>query len=95
MVGDLPAGVLLALVVVRAEVLVTRAGGGQQLVVDLQLGVPERDLGFDLAAAAGQPPVAAPSSIVDEGYSAANGLATGACPGQGPGAPPSPPGNLS
>ena len=47
--GDLPAGVLLALVVVRAEVLVTRTAGGQQLVVDLQLGVPERDLGSDLA----------------------------------------------
>jgi hypothetical protein len=57
-VGDLAAGAALALVVVRSEVLILQAGGGQQLVVDLQLGVAERDLGFELAAAAGQPPVA-------------------------------------
>ena len=41
-----------ALVVVRAEVRVTHAGIGQQLVIDLQLGVPDRDLGLGLAAAA-------------------------------------------
>jgi len=57
-VGDLAAGGGLALVVVRAEVLIPQAGAGQQLVVDLQLGVAERDHGFGLAAAAGQPPVA-------------------------------------
>src|SRR5260221_3131413 len=57
-VGDLAAGAGLALVVVRAEVGVAGAGAGQQLVVDLQLGVAEGDLGFGLAAAAGQPPVA-------------------------------------
>jgi hypothetical protein len=58
-VGDLAAGVALALVVVSAEVLIPHAGVGQQLVVDLQLGVvADRDLGFGLAAAAGQPPVA-------------------------------------
>ena len=42
-VGDLAAGVALALVVVRAEVLISHAGVGQQLVVDLQLGVPDGD----------------------------------------------------
>src|SRR5690348_16605047 len=57
-VGDLAADVALALVVVRAEVLIAHAGVGQQLVVDLQLGVPGGDQGFGLAAAAGQPPVA-------------------------------------
>src|SRR5713101_5139093 len=57
-VGDLAAGADLAFVAVRAEVGVARAGGGQQLVVDLQLGVAERDEGFGLAAAPGQPPVA-------------------------------------
>jgi hypothetical protein len=57
-VGDLAADVTLALVVVRAEVFVSRAGVGQQLVVDLQLGVADGDLGFGFAAFAGQPPVA-------------------------------------
>ena len=38
--GDLAADVALALVVVRAEILIAHAGVGQQLVVDLQLGVP-------------------------------------------------------
>ena len=57
-VGDLPADAGLALVVVRAEVLIPRAGAGQQGVVDLQLGVADRDQGFGLAAAAGDPPVA-------------------------------------
>src|SRR5208282_5295727 len=57
-VGDLPADVCLALVVVGAEVLIPHAGVGQQLVVDLQLGVAEGDLGFGLAAAAGQLAVA-------------------------------------
>jgi hypothetical protein len=57
-VGDLAAGVALAFVVVRPEVLVAGAGAGEQGVVDLQLGVAEGDLGFGLAAAAGQPPVA-------------------------------------
>ncbi|MBV9381498.1 MAG: hypothetical protein JO242_12605 [Streptosporangiaceae bacterium] len=52
-VGDLPADGGLALVVVRAGILITQAGAGQQLVVDLQLGVPSRGLGFGLAAAAG------------------------------------------
>ena len=50
--GDLAADVTLALVVVRAEVLIPHAGVGQQLVVDLQLGVAEGDAGFGLAAAA-------------------------------------------
>jgi hypothetical protein len=57
-VGDLAADVAAALVVVRAEVLVPHARVRQQLAVDLQLGVADRDLGFELAAAAGQPPVA-------------------------------------
>jgi hypothetical protein len=57
-VGDLAADVALALVVVGAEVLVARAGVRQQRVVDLQLGVAQRDLGSGRAAAAGQPPVA-------------------------------------
>jgi hypothetical protein len=42
-----------ALVIVGAEVLVPHAGVGQELVVDLQLGVADRDLGFGFAAAAG------------------------------------------
>jgi len=58
MVGDLPAGTGLAFVVVRAEILIPGAGAGQQGVVDLQLGVAEGDLGFGLATAADQPPVA-------------------------------------
>src|SRR5690242_13995304 len=57
-VGDLAAGAVLAFVVVRAEVLIACAGGGQQLVVDLELGVAEGDLGFELAAAAGETAVA-------------------------------------
>jgi hypothetical protein len=57
-VSDLPADVALALVIVSAEILIPHAGVGQQLVVDLQLGVADGDLGFGLAAAAGQPPVA-------------------------------------
>ncbi len=57
-VGDLPAHAGLAVVVVGAEVVVAGAGAGEQGVVDLQLGVAECDLGFGLAAAAGQPPVA-------------------------------------
>src|SRR5215831_10367933 len=57
-VRDLAAGAALALVVIRAEVLIPQAGGGQQFVVDLQLGVANADLGFELAAAAGEPPVA-------------------------------------
>ncbi len=57
-VGDLAAGAGLAVVVVRAEVLIPHAGAGEQRVVDLQLGVAEGDLGFGLAAAAGQPPAA-------------------------------------
>jgi len=52
-VGDLPADAGLAVVVVRSEVLIACAGAGQQLVVDLELGVPDRDLGFGFAAAAG------------------------------------------
>jgi hypothetical protein len=56
-VGDLPAGAGLVLVVVRAEVLIPGAGAGQQLVVDLQLGVADRDQGFGLSAAADEPPV--------------------------------------
>jgi len=54
-VGDLPAGAL-ALVVVRAEVLIARAGAGQQPVVDLQLGVAEGDLGLGFPAAAARRP---------------------------------------
>ena len=50
--------VALALVVVRAEVGVAHAGVGQQLVVDLQLGVPGGDACFGRAASSGQPPVA-------------------------------------
>jgi hypothetical protein len=57
-VGDLAADIALALVVVRAEVFIPHTGVGQQLVVDLQLGVADPDLGFGFAAAAGQPPVA-------------------------------------
>ena len=49
-VGDLPADVALALVVVRAEVFIPGAGAGEQGVVDLQLGVAEGDLGFGGAA---------------------------------------------
>ena len=56
-VADLPADLGAALVVVRAEVLISRAGAGQQRVVDLQLGVADGDQGFGFAAAAGQPPV--------------------------------------
>src|SRR5215510_4379650 len=48
-VADLAADVALALVVVRAEVLIAHAGVGQQLVVDLQLGVPDGNHGFGLA----------------------------------------------
>ncbi len=59
-VGDLAAGAGLPLVVVRAEVLIPGAGAGEQLVVDLQLGAAEGDLGFGFAAAAGQPPVPGP-----------------------------------
>jgi hypothetical protein len=47
-VGDLPAGGGLVVVVVGAEVGVAHAGVGQQLVVDALLGVPERDAGFGL-----------------------------------------------
>jgi hypothetical protein len=43
-VGDLAAEGGLALVVVGAEVLVSHAGVGQQLVVDPELGVAEGDL---------------------------------------------------
>jgi hypothetical protein len=57
-VGDLPADAALAFVVVRAEVLIAHAGVGQQLVVDLQLGVPGGDAGLGRAASSGQPPVA-------------------------------------
>jgi hypothetical protein len=57
-VGYLPADPGLPVVVVRAEVLIAHAGAGQQLVVDPQLGVPDRDLGFGFAAAAGQPSAA-------------------------------------
>src|SRR2546421_7105526 len=57
-VGDLPADAALALVIVRAEVLMPHAGVGQQLVVDLQLGVPGGDAGLGRAASSGQPPVA-------------------------------------
>jgi hypothetical protein len=57
-VGDLPADAALALVVVRAEVLMPHAGVGQQLVVDHQLGVPGGDAGLGRAASSGQPPVA-------------------------------------
>src|SRR5579859_6936565 len=57
-VGDLAAGLGAALVVVRAEVLVAHAGVGQQLVVDPELGVAEGDLGFALAAGAGELAVA-------------------------------------
>jgi len=57
-VGDLAADVAPALVVVRAEVDVAHAGVGQQLVVDLQLGVPGGDACFGCAASSGQPPVA-------------------------------------
>ena len=59
-VGDLAAGGGLTFVVVRAEVVVPRAGVGQQLVVDPQLGVAEGDLGSGLAVAAG--PDIAPAS---------------------------------
>jgi hypothetical protein len=52
-VGDLAADVAAALVVVRAEVGIAHAGVGHQLVVDLQLGVADGDLGFELAALAG------------------------------------------
>jgi pimeloyl-ACP methyl ester carboxylesterase len=57
-VGDLAAGGGLAFVVVRAEVLIARARAGQELVVDLQLGVAQGDLGFDFAPSSGDPPVA-------------------------------------
>jgi hypothetical protein len=46
-VGDLAAGVALAVVVVRAEILVAHAGVSQQLG-GLQLGVPGGDAGFGL-----------------------------------------------
>ena len=58
MVGDMAVDVALAVVVVRAEVDVARAGVGQRLVVDLQLGVPGGDAGCGRAAPAGQPPMA-------------------------------------
>ena len=58
MAGDLAASRGLAFVVVRAGILVARAGQGQELVVDLQLGVAEGDLGFGLATSSGNPPVA-------------------------------------
>src|SRR6266568_2291958 len=45
-------------VVVRSEVLIAHAGVGQQLVVDLQLGVADGDAGYALAAAAGELAVA-------------------------------------
>src|SRR5581483_2606161 len=57
-VADLAAGAGVGVVVAGAEVLVAGAGGGQQLVVDLQLGVAEGDAGFELAAAGSYPPVA-------------------------------------
>jgi hypothetical protein len=59
-VGDLPAGVTLALVVVGAEVFIPGAGARQQRVVDLQLGVADGDACFGVAAAAGQPPAILP-----------------------------------
>jgi hypothetical protein len=51
-VSDLAADVALAFVVVGAEVLVGLAGVGQELVVDLQLGVAGRDACFGFAASA-------------------------------------------
>src|SRR5258708_12037045 len=57
-VGDLPAGAGLAVVVVGAEVFMPGAGARQQRVVDLQLGVAEGDAGLVLAAAAGDLAVA-------------------------------------
>src|SRR5262249_61984827 len=56
-VRDLAVDVAATFVVVRAEVLIAHAGAGQQLVVDLQLGVPGGNQGFGRAAPAGQPPV--------------------------------------
>src|SRR5579859_278858 len=56
--GDLAADVCAALVVVRAEVLVSHAGVGEQFVQHFELGVAGGDLGFGLAQAAGQPAVA-------------------------------------
>jgi hypothetical protein len=56
--GDLAAGLGAALVIVRSEVLVPHAGVGQELVVDLQLGVADRDACLVLAAAAGELAVA-------------------------------------
>ena len=47
-VADLAADIAAALVVVRAEVLIAHAGVGQQLVVDLQLGVGSGDPGLSV-----------------------------------------------
>jgi hypothetical protein len=47
-VSDVPADVALALVIVSAEILIPHDGVGQQLVVDLQLGVADGDLGLAL-----------------------------------------------
>src|SRR5262252_8442629 len=57
-VPDLAPGLGVLVVVAGPQVLVARARVGQELVVDRQLGVADRDLGFVLADAAGQPPVA-------------------------------------
>ena len=77
-----------AIVEVHAEVLVSGARCRQQRVVDLQLGVAERDLCFGRAAAAGQPPVA--GTLAGLGLPGGDGgLAEQA--GQGPARPPAPP----
>ncbi len=74
-VGDLPAGVTLALVVVGAEVFIPGAGARQQRVVDLQLGVADGDACFGVAAAAGQPPVA--GALAGGGLAGRDGGLTG------------------
>jgi hypothetical protein len=57
-VADLARCGALAFVVVGSEVLVAHSRVGQQHVRLAHLGVAERDLGFGLAAGAGQPAVA-------------------------------------
>jgi hypothetical protein len=65
-VADLPVGVGACLVVAGAEVGVPGGGVGQQVPDDDQDGAGDGDLGFGLAAAAGDPPVA----LAEEGAGA-------------------------
>jgi hypothetical protein len=69
--GDLAALLSAPFVLVRAEVVVLRAGVGDQLVHYFELGVAEGDLGFGLVMAAGDAPVAGTFACLDVAATAA------------------------